>query len=77
MFVFIHFSRDLTFYYVCALKLEGEKKFFLPLRRWDCFLLFPILVLSVCVGCVTNGALSRGGIFVENFSAVVEIFDIR
>lgn len=29
VFVFIHFSRDLTFYYVCALKLEGEKKFFL------------------------------------------------
>lgn len=24
---FIHFSRDLTFYYVCALKLEGEKVF--------------------------------------------------
>lgn len=28
VFVFIHFSRDLTFYYVCALKLEGEKKSF-------------------------------------------------
>lgn len=22
---FIHFSRDLTFYYACALRLEGEK----------------------------------------------------
>jgi hypothetical protein len=29
-FVFIHFSRDLTFYYVCALRLEGEKLFHPP-----------------------------------------------
>lgn len=33
VFVFIHFSRDLTFYYVCALRLEGEEKVSLLLRR--------------------------------------------
>lgn len=55
---FIHFSRDLTFYYVCALRLEGEgeanKKVFLLVQ--DSFLFRDCFagIVGVCVCALCN-----------------------
>lgn len=52
---FIHFSRDLTFYYVCALRLEGEGEedfFFLLLMTELC-------AMSVCALSNKKKSLGR------------------
>lgn len=70
VFVFIHFSRDLTFYYVCALKLEGEKNFFSLPPSPFCRVL-PLLAWFVCELCNKWSFKPRD--IRKTFEAVVKI----